>query len=140
MRTVIFSADFKNLDEIRDFVGDAASEAGFGPRSVYAIQLATDEACSNIIEHAYAEIPDGEIECTCNLSDEELVIMLRDHGRPFDIGSVPDPDLSPDLEKRQIGGLGIYLMRKLMDKIEYECTPNAGNILTMKKRLEAAHE
>jgi serine/threonine-protein kinase RsbW len=140
MRTAIFPADFSSLDEIRDFVGQAADEAGFDSRSVYAIQLAADEACSNIIEHAYQDTPDGKIECTCSLTDADLVIILRDHGLPFDLDSVPSPDLSPDLEKRKVGGLGVYLMRKLMDEVTFECSPEFGNVLTMKKHREKADE
>ena len=140
MRTAIFPTDYSSLDEIREFVGQAAAEAGFDSRSVYAVQLAADEACSNIIEHAYGDAPEGKIECTCSLSDTDLVIILRDYGVPFDLDSVPAPDLSPDLEKRRIGGLGVYLMRKLMDEVTFESSPEFGNVLTMKKHREKADE
>ena len=136
MRTMIFPALFDSLDEIREFVGDVASEAGFDPRSVYAIQLATDEACSNIIEHAYSDKEGGDIECTCHLSNTEFVIILRDQGKPFDMQSVNDPDLTPDLDKRRVGGLGIYLMRKMMDDVKFESSEQAGNVLTLVKRRE----
>ena len=137
MRTVIFPAEFESLDEIREFVGQAASEAGFDSRSIYAVQLATDEACSNIIEHAYGDENNGKIECTCNLSETELVIILRDHGKPFDIESVADPDLTQDLDQRRVGGLGVYLMRKMVDEVKFECSEQAGNVLTLVKRREA---
>jgi serine/threonine-protein kinase RsbW len=60
---------------------------------------------------------------------------MRDHGKPFDPASVPEPNVKADLSERKIGGLGMYLMRKLMDEVSYESSPETGNILTMIKRL-----
>jgi anti-sigma regulatory factor (Ser/Thr protein kinase) len=134
METVQFSARFEFLDEIRDFVGQIASEAGFGARDVYSIQLATDEAASNIIEHAYEGVPEGVIEVSCGVQGNALRIVLVDHGESFDPSIVPNPDLKADLSVRKIGGLGIYLMRKLMDEVHYESNANKSNKLTLIKR------
>ncbi|MBN1304064.1 MAG: ATP-binding protein [Anaerolineales bacterium] len=133
MRTSIFSARFVNLDSIRDFVGQAAVDAGLDERQVYAVQLSTDEACTNVIEHAYGGECDDPIEVTCNVHYGGLTVIIRDHGRVFDPGSVPEPDLKAGLAERGIGGLGVYLIRKMMDKIEFESSPQNGNVLTMVK-------
>jgi anti-sigma regulatory factor (Ser/Thr protein kinase) len=138
MRTSTFEANFHNLDEIRDFVGEAARQAGFSEKEIYSIQLAADEASTNIIEHAYAEIKNGKIEIDCSITGGELKIVMRDNGKSFDPSSVPEPNVKAELSERKIGGLGMYLMRKLMDDVVYESFPNAGNTLTMIKRKGAA--
>jgi anti-sigma regulatory factor (Ser/Thr protein kinase) len=134
MKTVQFAAKFEYLDEIREFVGEIARTGGFTDKDVYNIQLATDEAASNIIEHAYEKMPDGVLELSCGVRDDLITIVLIDHGESFDPSEIPLPDLKADLSARKIGGLGIFLMRKLMDDVHYEVKAGQGNILTMTKR------
>jgi serine/threonine-protein kinase RsbW len=129
-----FPADFANLDSIRDFVGETAERAGFSGREVYSIQLAVDEACSNVIEHAYEGIPDGDIEITCDVQPDQITIVIHDHGREFDMSKVRKPNLSRELSEREVGGLGVYLIRKLMDEVRFESSCKTGNYLTLVKR------
>jgi anti-sigma regulatory factor (Ser/Thr protein kinase) len=133
MPALRFPAKFEILDEIREYVGEKARLAGFSEKDVYSVQLAADEAASNVIEHAYAGISDGSLNLTCEFENNRLVITLLDHGRPFDPSRVAQPDVKADLTDRKIGGLGIYLMRKLMDEVRYEARPS-GNLLTLIKR------
>jgi anti-sigma regulatory factor (Ser/Thr protein kinase) len=134
MKTVQYAAKFEYLDEIREFVGEIARAGGFSDKDVYNIQLATDEAASNIIEHAYENIPDGVLELSCGMQGDAIKIILIDHGESFDPSEVPLPDLKADLSDRKIGGLGIFLMRKLMDEVHYEPRSDKSNVLTMIKR------
>ncbi len=134
MKTVQFAAKFENLDEIREFVGNIARQGGFSDKDVYNIQLATDEAASNIIEHAYQNMPDKVLDLSCGIKGDVITITLIDYGESFDPSEVPVPDLKADLSDRKIGGLGIFLMRKLMDEIDYRPGPNKSNVLTMMKR------
>jgi serine/threonine-protein kinase RsbW len=135
MQTVQFTAKFEFLDEIREFVGDIARTGGFNDREVYNIQLATDEAASNIIEHAYEGVSNGLLEISCGVKGSAITIILVDHGESFDPSDVPAPDLKADLSERKIGGLGIFLMRKLMDEVQYKAEPRKNrNTLTMTKR------
>lgn len=129
-----FAAKFEYLDEIREFVGDIARKGGFSDKDVYNIQLATDEAASNIIEHAYENVPDGILELSCGVNKDVITIILVDRGESFDPSEVPLPDLKADLSDRKIGGLGIFLMRKLMDEVTYEPRLDKSNVLTMIKR------
>jgi serine/threonine-protein kinase RsbW len=133
MRTAIFPARYKNLDDMRHFAAQAAKDAGMDDTEVYAVELAVDEACSNIIEHAYGLNYGGEIECTCTTENDYLTIILRDHGKPFDPSGIVKPDLESGLAKRPLGGLGVYLMRQLMDVVQFESLGEAGNLLTMVK-------
>jgi anti-sigma regulatory factor (Ser/Thr protein kinase) len=135
MKNIQFTAKFEFLDEIRDFVGNIARDGGFGDKDIYNIQLATDEAASNIIEHAYEGVNDGLLELSCGMQGDAIRIVLVDHGEPFDPSVVPTPDLKADLSERKIGGLGIFLMRKLMDEVHYDSRPEQNsNTLIMLKR------
>lgn len=135
MSKVTFDADFDNLDEIREFVGEAARQVGFSDKEIYSIQLAADEASSNIIEHAYAGMKNGKLEIDCTIFDGGLKIVMHDQGKSFNPSSVPEPNVKADLSERRIGGLGLYLMRKLMDEVTYESSAEVGNTLTMIKRI-----
>ena len=118
---------------MRQFAAQAAKDAGMGDIEVYAVELAVDEACSNIIEHAYGSDKGGEIECTCTAANDCLTVILRDHGKPFDPSGVAEPDLASGIEQRPLGGLGVYLMRQFMDEVRFEALGEAGNLLTMVK-------
>lgn len=128
-----FSASFQSLDEIRRFVAELARQAGFSEKEIYSIQLAADEASANIIEHAYGGEGNGEIAVECQWSGRQFKIVIRDQGKPFDPSGVPQPNLTDDLSRRKIGGLGMYLMRRLMDEVDYRAFPDGGNVLTMTK-------
>jgi len=137
-KTATFPARFDSLAAIGQFVTHAAKAAGLDARAVYAVQLAVDEACANIIEHAYGGEGRGDIECTCIVNNNGLTVILRDYGRPFDPTSVPEPDLCASLEDRKARGLGLYFIRQLMDKVRFEFTPDSGNMLTMVKCKESS--
>ena len=98
--------------------------------------MAADEAFSNIVEHAYGDEASGDVECTCRVENDALVMTLRDHGIEFDPASVPPPDINGDLEERDYCGLGLYFMNKLMDEVHFEFDAESGNMVTMVKRRE----
>jgi serine/threonine-protein kinase RsbW len=137
-QTMTFPARFDSLAKVSEFVVRAAKAAGLGSAAVYAVEMAVDEACTNIIEHAYGGEGRGDIECTCRIDTRGLTVALRDHGQPFDPSRVPEPDINASLEERKEGGLGLYLIRKLMDEVHFEFTPDSGNVLTMLKHKETS--
>jgi serine/threonine-protein kinase RsbW len=130
-----FPGRFESLEKISLFVKEAAAAAGLDEYAAYAVELAVDEACSNIIEHAYGAENKGEIDCTCEVRADQLTIILRDRGRTFDPDQVPEVDTTLPLEERRQGGAGVFLMRKVMDEVRYEFTPG-GNILTLVKKKQ----
>ena len=134
MPKMTFSASFEFLDEIREFVAAIAREGGFAEKEIYSLQLAADEAATNIIEHAYEGVTDAEFDVTCDMRGDTLTITMRDYGKPFNPSNVKLPNLKAVLSERKIGGLGVYLMRKLMDEVHYISNPKTGNLLTMTKR------
>lgn len=131
-----FPGRFESLAKIGEFVTRAAEVAGFDARDVYAVQLAVDEACSNIIQHAYGGESQGTIECTCRVVPEALIVVLKDQGRSFDPQAVPEPNLEAPLEEREAGNLGLYFIRQLMDEVHFHRTSDSVNELTMIKRRE----
>lgn len=133
----MFPARCEILADIIEFVTEAARRARLAEEAVRAVQLAVDEACMNIIEHAYQDTEDGCIECLCCTDSRGLTITLVDHGIPFDFDHVPQPCLSANLEERSGRGLGVYLICHLMDEVRHEFSPRSSNILTMVKYREA---
>jgi serine/threonine-protein kinase RsbW len=141
VRSVTYPAQFENLELVRSFVAEAAEDCGLEPAAVYAVQLAVDEAFTNIIEHAYGGESDQKIQCECRVNPDGLSISLKDCGKPFDPEDVPPPDLEADLEDREVGGLGLFFINQLMDDVQFSfgTEPESGktcNILTMVKRKE----
>ena len=128
----------KNVPRALECVTEWAQKAGFGEQGVYEIQLAVDEACANVVDHAYQGSDTGEIEVSCLLDGQALTIRVRDWGKGFDLASVADPDLTAPLEKRSLGGLGLFLVKQMMDHVEFTSDPDQGNELIMRKRLEIA--
>jgi anti-sigma regulatory factor (Ser/Thr protein kinase) len=133
MTTVTFPGRYESLAQIGEFIRQKSKEAGLDNLAAYTIETAVDEACSNIIEHAYGGINIGEIECTCNETDDNLTIILKDSGLPFDPSSIPEPDLNVPLEERDNHGLGLFFMRKWMDEVRFSSLPEGGNIVIMVK-------
>ncbi len=135
-RRLTVPGQFEQLAQIAEFVTRAAREAGLTDDDVFHVEMAVDEACSNIIEHAYAD-RSGDIDLACRSSAPgTLEITIHDSGRPFDPDVVGLPKVDPpaDLDDLNEGGLGLYFMRKLMDEVHFEQVAGQGNILTMTKR------
>ncbi len=133
MPSLTVDARPKNLKKLRAFVEEGARRAGFDRRGVYAVALAVDEAASNIIEHGY-QGQGGAITCSWEVTPQGLHITLHDTGLACNPANVPAPDLDSGLFERQTGGLGVHLMRQMMDEIRYRSTPQ-GNFLTLIKYL-----
>jgi serine/threonine-protein kinase RsbW len=126
-------SDLANLALIFDFVGERARSAGLNEDAVYDVQMAVDEACTNSINHAYKGQTDGSVYVCCTEEPQAFVIRITDYGQPFDPSSVPPPNTSAPLEEREIGGLGLYLMRKLMDEVVFSFDTKLGNRVVMRK-------
>jgi anti-sigma regulatory factor (Ser/Thr protein kinase) len=112
----------------------AAQAAGLNEKATFEVQMAVDEACTNVIKHSYREEEYGEIALRCEHTENDFVVTIRDHGQPFNPENVPLPDLKCGLDKRRHGGLGLYFMRRLMDEVRFHFDAE-GNELTMVKRI-----
>jgi serine/threonine-protein kinase RsbW len=125
----------ENLALIREFVGSTAQQAGLSAKEAAGLEMAVDEACANVIEHAYGHDVSKEVVVRVTLDGETLSIDIEDTGRGFDPGSVNQEELEQLINKRKTGGLGMRLMTKLMDEVRYEIEPGKKNALHMTKRL-----
>jgi len=124
-------ADENNLSEVRDFISDVCLRAGFSKRETNNTKLAMDEACTNIIKHAYRDMA-GTIRIDVEAEPGRVEINIFDRGKSFDWSDVKDPDLQQYVEIGKKGGLGIYLMNRLMDDLDYQAGDH-GNRLFMVK-------
>jgi len=136
MPTKTFPGHYASLAEISEFVAQAARDAGLDSKKVYAVKLAVDEACTNIIEHGYGGEGIGQIECSCDIGSDALTIRLRDWGSAFDPTVVPEPNYDVPLENLQSRGAGLFLMRKLMDEVRFNFHGKKGNLLVMVKKTQ----
>ncbi|MFC1995669.1 ATP-binding protein, partial [Chloroflexota bacterium] len=106
-----------NLAGISDFIAEAMRRLGTEQYTSQA-QLAVDEACTNIINHSYDNQSEKPIEIHCSVTGNDLVIGIRDWGKPFDPDSIPPPDTQAELSDRKVGGLGVFLIRQMMDEVK----------------------
>ncbi|MBN1992623.1 MAG: ATP-binding protein [Anaerolineae bacterium] len=118
----------------RDFIQETATALDVSSSVTADVVLAANEAITNIIVHGYQD-QTGMIEIEVKREADVLLVRLRDQAPPFDPLTVPPPDLSLPLEKRPIGGMGIYMIRQLMDKVIHRGTPQGGNELTLIKHI-----
>lgn len=132
MATLSLHADLTDMATVREFVAACGRELGLSQEMIEAFQLAVDEACTNAVEHGY-EGRGGEIEVTMEAEADHVCATVRNWGIPFDPAAVPIPDVNAPLEKRSLGGLGVFLIRQLMDHVEFGFDPVKGNTLTMIK-------
>jgi serine/threonine-protein kinase RsbW len=127
----------ENLSVIRDFISSNALEAGISNEIVDNIMLAVDEACTNIIKHAYQSYPEGEIVIRVEIDAKKFNILIIDYGNTFDPTIVPKPDLKKYFQEHKVGGLGMYLMRTLMDDVKYKTVPGKYNQVLLSKKISS---
>jgi serine/threonine-protein kinase RsbW len=126
----------ENLSMIRDFVSNIGGRAGFDENEVARIVLAVDEACANVIEHAYGHDTTKAVSVRATFDDEKLLISVIDEGRGFDPSKVQQESVEQLVQERKSGGLGIRLIRTLMDEVSYEIVPGQKNELHMTKLIK----
>jgi serine/threonine-protein kinase RsbW len=123
------------LISVREFVSTSARKFGFSDEEVSKIALAVDEACTNIIKHAYKFDPTKDITITISAQGRTFEVTIRDTGRQFNPSEIMAPDMKEYLTHYRRGGLGIYLMKSLMDKVEYDIEPGSKNEVRLIKYL-----
>jgi serine/threonine-protein kinase RsbW len=133
--TIHIESRTERLIAVREFVSDAARAFGFKDEEVSKITLAVDEACTNVIKHAYRFDPSQTIHVSVNTDDGTFQISIRDTGVQFNPTEVRPPDMKEYLSHYRRGGLGVYLMKSLMDKVEYDIAPGRMNEVRLTKYL-----
>jgi anti-sigma regulatory factor (Ser/Thr protein kinase) len=111
-------AKLENLGRWMEAVSECAREQGFDQKKIGKIELALEEALVNICKYSYPDEP-GDAEVNCKQDNGRFIIEIVDSGIPFDMTALPAPDLTSSIEKRKIGGLGIFLIKKMVDEVKY---------------------
>jgi serine/threonine-protein kinase RsbW len=124
------------LRDVREFVTRMVARSGLDRAEHTKVVLAVDEAISNIMKHAYRDVTEGIISLEAIADGRKLQIIIRDSGKYFDPDTVKEPDLERYVKTGKKEGLGIYLMRRIMDEIQYEFVKGVRNELRMTKYIK----
>ncbi len=125
----------ENLSMIRDFVKSIGLQSGMGDMDVARLELAVDEACANVMEHAYDADDTKEVSIRAIVDDASVQIEVIDSGKGFDPAAVEQLKLEELVSAKRTGGLGMRLMKSFMDEVHYEMKPGVKNELKMVKWL-----
>ena len=131
--TLQIPARTENLEYIRSFVANIAQKSGFCEDDIYKIELAVDEACSNVIKHAYKNGKKNGIDIEIAVDGKKLTIVITDHGVGFDLNKILKKDMDKYIAEMKPGGLGIHLIRTLMDEVAFESVPGEKTVVKMSK-------
>ncbi len=135
MKELTIDATVGNIDRVTEFVNGLLEEHGCSLKVQMQIDIAIDELFGNIASYAYnPEVGPATVRVELNENPLAVVITFIDHGVPYDPLKKEDPDIKLSAEEREIGGLGIYMVKKTMDGISYEYK-NGQNILTITKKI-----
>lgn len=139
-RVFIVAASLDNLDRIRNFIAETASELGADSSSISDLQLAVDEAVTNIVMHGYGNST-GEVEVELTCEADTIVVRIRDNAPSFDLSDTAAPDLNTSpLEKDTPGGYGVFLIQHMVDMAENQILDDGRNELILHKRKVSAGE
>jgi len=130
---LVIKSKTDNLSKVREFITSLAQNCGLKNQDIQKIVLAVDEACTNVIKHAYNYSPEGEIIIQTKCLSDKFIVSITDKGYHFDPNLVPEPNLQLFQKEKKKGGLGIFLMRKLMDEVYYRNISNEQNQVELVK-------
>lgn len=132
--TVRLPADLREIERLNRLIRQFGDLHEVPSRVLYAVNLALDEVVTNVVRHGFEDAKDQEVVACIVAKPAEVTTEVSDSGREFDPLAVPPPNLDAPLSERTLGGLGIHLIRSLMDVVEYR-RENGKNVLTMRKRI-----
>ena len=133
--TLHLKNDLAEIERVGEAVEALCHEPGMNAEALYAIKLALDEILTNIISYGYDDSAEHEIAVQLTLDDRELFMEITDDARPFNPAEAPTPNVAAPLQDKPLGGLGIHLVRTLMDRLEYR-REHERNILIMTKKIK----
>lgn len=134
-RHLILHNDIQQIPQLAEFVESVADIAKLDVGMTMSLNLALEEAVTNVIMYAYPPGSDGLVDVEAVIREKELRFILSDSGVAFDPTAAPEADITLDVSERPIGGLGIFLVRNIMDEVTYTRSDDGKNILTMIKKL-----
>lgn len=132
---LVVANDTRYLSEVRDFISRMTERSLLTPEDANRVILAVDEAISNIIEHAYEDHTEGTIEIEVVADTERFKVSIHDSGKLFNPTSVELPDIMEHVRKGKKKGLGIFLIRQIMDEVTYHYQEGVRNELVLSKYI-----
>jgi serine/threonine-protein kinase RsbW len=139
MATIDLCGGLDHLATIRTFVAETSRDLSADEQDISDLCLAVDEICANVFIHGY-DRQGGRIEVTLGPTEDGIQVSIRDWGKAFEPQQVPIPDVDCCLEERPLGGLGLFLVYRLMDEVRFEFDGERGNLVTLLKRTRREEE
>ena len=133
-KSIILVNDISEISNLNEFVEEIGNELSLAPDVVFNLNLVLEEAVVNVINYAYPKDEHQSIYLSATLHDGSIVLILTDTGKEFDPTMAPDVDITLSADEREIGGLGIFLIRQIMNEVKYERI-DGKNVLTLEKKL-----
>ena len=131
---IILANEISEISKLNQFVEEIGEEFSLSPAIVFNLTLVLEEAVVNVINYAYPKEEHESIYLSARLHEGSIVLVLTDTGVEFDPTLAPEADITLSAEERPIGGLGIFLIRQIMNEVKYERI-DGKNILTLEKKL-----
>jgi anti-sigma regulatory factor (Ser/Thr protein kinase) len=133
-KSIILANDISEINKLSQFIDEIGEEFSLTPDIIFNLNLVLEEAVVNIINYAYPKEEHQSIFLSAKLQDGSIVFVLTDTGKEFDPTMAPEADITLSAEDRPIGGLGIFLIRQIMNQVKYERIEGK-NVLTLEKKL-----
>ena len=133
-KSIILTNDISEINKLTEFVEEIGNELSLAPDVVFNLNLVLEEAVVNIINYAYPKEDHQSIYLSATLHEGSIILVLTDTGVEFDPTMAPEADITLSAEERPIGGLGIFLIRQIMNEVRYDRI-DGKNVLTMEKKL-----
>ncbi|MBR5804305.1 MAG: ATP-binding protein [Bacteroidaceae bacterium] len=133
-KVLVLRNEIEEISKLALFIEELGDELGLSPELVFNLNLVLEEAVSNVILYAYPKEEHEIITLTAKMTGNQLIFILTDAGKEFDPTQIPDADITLSAEERSIGGLGIFLIRQIMNTVEYQRI-DGKNVLTLGKDL-----
>lgn len=134
-KSIILANDISEISRLADFVEEIGNDFSLTPDIVFNLNLVLEEAVVNVINYAYPKEEHQSIYLSARLHEGSIILVLTDTGKEFDPTMAPEADVTLSAEDRQIGGLGIFLIRQIMNEVRYERIEGK-NVLTLEKKLQ----
>ncbi len=129
---IVISSSTDNLSLVRSFIEFHGRELELSNKEIAHISLAVDEACTNIIKHAYKNSKNGKIKIKINKKNKMFFVKLTDNGSNFDPSIIPEPNVAENQKMKKGGGLGLFLMKKIMDEVKYSVKGKRNELILIK--------
>ena len=132
---LLLKNDISQVPLLADFIDQVCGEFALDPNLSFQLNLVLEEAVVNVIQYAFPKGEEHTFTLDVKKEADTITFILRDDGKPFNpLTQAPDVDINLSAEKRQIGGLGIFLVQQMMDEVDYKRTSKGENVLVMRKK------